>query len=137
MKRHIESEIIALGGLLLFSAVVLAQQRATPLSAATPVYLRPDLFDDSFSAQVAALGPRVQRPGLERMVLAGILNNRGSQSSVTAVWEVPNRFRLEHVGSGRKAVGFDGDAAWSSEGQVGEDDLAAIESMAADSAEGF
>jgi hypothetical protein len=137
LKRIIEAGVLGAGGcILLFSAIAMAQQRGGNQTR-SPAYLRPELFDDSFSAQIVALGTRVQRPGMERLTMTGILTGRNGQNSVTAAWEVPNRLRLEHAGSARKTIGFDGSVAWSSEGQVAEEDLAVIESLSSDSAEGF
>jgi len=86
-----------------------------------------------------AFGDRLERPGRERVTLAGMIDRVGEQPwEFTAVAEFPDRLRLTMMsGFPGRTIVYDGQAARVIDGSLTNADKDLIESMVNDTAEHF
>jgi len=130
--RHYGMRVYA-GALL----VAIAFSGPTAGRAADRGYLRPTWLPDQVRSLAVALGERVRKPGKERVVAQGILTGQGMDASVRIVWELPGRVRLDAAAPHVRSILFDGQQSRSAGASLSEIDLDTLESLAADTAEGF
>jgi hypothetical protein len=126
----------AIAALLLAVLVhpVLAQDQSARQARRT--YIEPSTVPSSIRAIVTALGQRVQRSGLERVTLTGILDRSGMTSNVRVIRELPGYLRVDEAGAKNQSLVFDlselkGSVAISAD----DEDLA--EMLECDTAESF
>ena len=83
-----------------------------------------------------ALGNRLEKPGKERLTIAGELRSSSDSHvrEITAMLEFPDRLRLVQNGAQSRSITFDGQEA---KGQLSSEELDLIESLTYDSAEHF
>jgi hypothetical protein len=122
------------------AGVSTAQQDAGESIDETPYVQRGSLLPGLRDALKAA-GDRMEKPGKERLVMAGTLT-RGSESQaspVSLVLESPDRLRVEEqTGAQSRVITFDGQSAAASGGEAlsgADEDL--IETFVYDSVEHF
>jgi hypothetical protein len=122
--------LCVLGLLTMVSPQVIGQNaRASGLLAR-------DMLPPQLRGAIDALGDRVVRPGNERVSSNGTLTKGTAATAVRVTRELPNKLRIENIGSGPgRVIGFDGNAAWASDGLLGDDDANMIETINDDSAE--
>ena len=111
-----------------------AQGHASPADvrrAFLPRYLRPALH---------ALGDRVERPGKERLVLAGSVRRKGEAEAApfSSIYEQPGRLRFEEgQGAARRVLVFDGRRPSGRDRPYTADEMRVIEALVYATAEGF
>ena len=116
------------------SSIAAAQNR----SAARTDYIGRSGFPNIVRIQLDRLGDRLVKAGRERTVLQGtFVDAAGAQSPAQLVYQLPNRFRFQTTGPLNRIVVFDGETPRSTRAQIdsAEEDL--LESLLADSPEGF
>lgn len=110
-------------------------------TAAQPLYVQRGALRPGLRDALKATGDRTERPGKERLVMAGTLaRGGGSQSSpVSLVLEFPDRLRLEEQVNGQsRVITFDGQSASTTGGEaLTNADRDLIETLVFDSAEHF
>jgi len=111
--------------------------RAAPAGGRGAGHIHPGGLMPSLRGALRAMGDRLQRPGKERLTLAGTLTLDGESSEFTLVSEFPGKLRLALAGGGRggRAIVFDerdGDRG-AAEGR----DADLLETLAFDTAEHF
>lgn len=91
-------------------------------------YLRVHDLPHFLGRYQTALGERLERAGLERMVSTGTLREKGTDKPSVLAWELPGKFRFEK--DGKAIVGaLTGLAAPTSPGVSNEDEDDIIESL--------
>ncbi len=116
------------------SSIAAAQNRP----AARTEYIGRSGFPSIVRLQLDRLGDRLVKAGKERTVLQGtFVDAAGAQSPAQLIYQLPDRLRLQTTGALNKIVVFDGEMLRSTRAQVdsAEEDL--MESLLADSPEGF
>ena len=68
---------------------------------AGPEYLSTGRLPHFAGRYKSALGERVEKPGKERLTIAGSLTAGGKTVPATIRWELPGQFRLDQTGGGR------------------------------------
>ena len=88
---------------------------------------------------LSALEDRLEKPGRERLSVAGALSRAGSPAEeVTAVWEFPDRLRLtRHKGNQTRVIAFDGDQVKAGGNPLDEAEQDLMETLVYGSAEHF
>jgi len=117
--------------LTVFALVVFPQSGAAQSKANTAKRYR---VPGSLHENLQVLGDRFTVPGKERLALFGTLTDVQGASNVQLVYELPGRFRLERSG---KTLIFDGKTASTSAGTLSADDEKLLETLSADSPDGF
>lgn len=83
-----------------------------------------------------ALGPRVQTPGRERMIVTGTLARSGSTSALRIIRELPGLARIEESGANGKILVFDFQRL-TGRSPIDDSDEDLVESLEMDSTEQF
>lgn len=91
-------------------------------------YLRKGDVPSYLETYRAALGERLGKAGLERVVSSGTLREKGTDKAAVLFWELPGRFRLEKDGKAILGSGA-GVTAPSAAGVSTEDDDDLVESL--------
>ncbi len=73
-----------------------------------PRYFKPYTVPSAVRQIALALGPRVQAPGQERLVLDGVLVQGDSKTPLRVIRELPGLLRIEAAGGAGNALVFDG-----------------------------
>ncbi len=118
----------------------MGQNRLSPVSANGRAYIRRGLLSPQLVWNLNALGDRLERPGKERLSVAGTLTRSGDSqpAEVVAVLEFPGRLHLTiQKGIQTRVITFDGEQAKSAGTPLdsGEQDL--IETLFYGTAERF
>jgi hypothetical protein len=114
-----------------------AGQGTTPSGTIGAIPLNPLRLPLPLQVSVAALGTRLQTPGNERGTLSGTLANSTGSSPATVIYELPNKLRINLMGTSGGSIGSDGSANWASGRTINEQDEDLLETFAEDSPEGM
>jgi hypothetical protein len=85
------------------------------------------------------LGDRLEKPGKERLTLAGTLRRQNNSQAIPfrLFLELPRRMRLEEHGAQPRVSGFDGSEGWALGAALSDADQEMIETLVFDSADQF
>jgi hypothetical protein len=115
-------------GFSVFLGHVAAAQKLEKPNGKKDDYLRKADVPSYLERYRSALGERLEKAGLERVVSSGTLREKGADKSAVLIWELPGRFRLEKDGKAILGAGA-GVTAPSVIGASSEDEDDLIESL--------
>lgn len=99
-----------------------------------PRYFAAHTVDPELRHVALAVGPRLQAPGRERLIMTGTLTRAGIQSALRVIRELPGLVRIDETGGRGQALAFDLDRITGRAAiESADEDL--LESMEADTAE--
>lgn len=130
--------VLALWAISLFGQ---SSQGPPPRAVAPlPSYIGQGLVPSTARDYVIALGDRIQKPGKERLTLAGVaLDSKYGTTSARLVWELPGRLRFDRTGGSGSPppLIFDSNMGLTNASTLPDADLAVLESLVSDSVEAF
>lgn len=102
-------------------------------------YVRRARLWPRLSEALRLLGDRLEKPGKERLTLAGTLRRQNDALAVPfrLVLELPRRMRLEELSATPRVSGFDGSKGWVLGATLSDADRDTIETLVFDAVEGF
>src|SRR6266699_6717669 len=104
---------------------------------ATMSYINPGAVAAPVRSFLFALGDRLQRPGKERVTLAGKYTDRSGTADIVLVWEVPGRLRFDRSDKPGRPVIYDNTRGWDNAGAIAPEEAGALESLFDYSPESF
>jgi hypothetical protein len=107
----------------------------TPTTSTALHYLSPTAVPQPLRGPLAALGNRLQVPGLERLTEAGMYTDSNGSQSIQFTWELPGNVRIDFTGGTSHAVVFNGTSTTATAGTPSPSDDDLIESLADDRTE--
>lgn len=158
VSGHLQAAKVACASLAAIAAVTLvtfaararwrttspAAKQASATAQPTPTagvisYVRRARLSLQLRDALNALGDRLERPGKERLTLTGTLRRQtGLQATpFRLIVELPDRMRLEEMGTQSRVIGFDGSNGWVLGAVPSNTDQEMIETLVFDSAEHF
>ncbi len=109
--------------------------RPGPAAVANVSYTR---VPSQLRPQLEKLGDRFTETGKERLALSGTITDADqTQSPVEVIYELPNKIRIQRLGARAAVLTFDGNSSRSSAGELDESQEDILESLQADSLDGF
>lgn len=140
-ERRNQRKVVRCGALLgLVCGLRLAGvAQTTPsgaVGAASP-YVDPGHIPAPVRDFLHVFGDRIQRPGNERMILAGTYTSKGASAGVTITWEVPGRMRVDFSNRNGSPLVFDEVHGPNQGNGFVQDDADVFESLLDDSPEAF
>lgn len=118
----------------------MSQHLAAAQGQVVPADVRRAFLPGQLRPALRALGDRVERPGKERLALAGSVRRKGEAEAApfSSVYEQPGRLRFEEgQGAARRVLVFDRRRPGGGERTSTADEMRVIEALAYDTAEGF
>lgn len=112
-------------------------QSTSQASHSSQTVFYPSSFPLQLQGSVMALGSRLQKPGQERETLVGTLTDSSGSSPGKVTFELPNKVRIDWMGSAARTIAYDGTSSWSSNGSLSEQDQNLLETFLEDSPEGL
>ncbi len=134
MIRRTWNKLLLAAVLLFLPGRLSLAQPALPAGNARADYISP--FPETREI-VRAFGDRLHEPKKERTVFTGKLTDARGNRVVQFAWELPGRFRYDEMGPSPKSLGFDGSRPWAGVAQPSDTDEDLMESLAADTTQGF